>query len=111
MPAFTRWRASAHARSGSPTITKTGVPMLLTWASTSTRRGSRPTRAWVTARASTTSTLWTQGSRVPHSFRKRDAQTPHRMVTPAPLVYRNDHIVQGNEVGRGEIMLLTANGL
>jgi len=33
------------------------------------------------------------------------------MVTPAPLVYRNDHIVQGNEVGRGEIMLLTANGL
>src|SRR5438105_6488688 len=33
-------------------MTKAGVP-LLTWASTSTRRGSRPTSACVTARAST----------------------------------------------------------
>ena len=52
MPALTRCRASSHARSGRPTITKAGVPSL-TCASTSTRRGSRPTRAWVTARAST----------------------------------------------------------
>src|SRR5258708_24268529 len=52
MPLLTRCRASAQARSGRPTITKAGVPSL-TCASTSTRRGSRPTRAWVTARAST----------------------------------------------------------
>src|SRR5713101_122357 len=52
MPLLTRCRASLHARSGRPTITNAGVPSL-TCASTSTRRGSRPTRAWVTARAST----------------------------------------------------------
>src|SRR4051812_30096031 len=52
MPLRTRCRASAHARSGRPTMTKDGAPFL-TSASTSTRRGSRPTSACVTARAST----------------------------------------------------------
>src|SRR5690242_14930065 len=51
MPLRTRCRASAHARSGRPTITNAGRPSR-TWASTSTRRGSRPTSACVSARAS-----------------------------------------------------------
>ena len=44
--------ASWHVRSARPTIVKPGRP-LSTLASTSTRRASRPTRAWVTVRAST----------------------------------------------------------
>src|SRR4029079_5914016 len=52
IPLRTRCRASAHARSGRPTITNAGMPFV-TSASTSTRRASRPTSAWVTARAST----------------------------------------------------------
>ena len=52
IPLRTRCRASAHARSGRPTITNAGMPFV-TSASTSTRRGSRPTSACVTARAST----------------------------------------------------------
>src|SRR5579862_9282711 len=53
MPLRTRVRASAHARSGRPTIANAGNPVSCTSASTSTRRGSRPTSACVTARAST----------------------------------------------------------
>jgi hypothetical protein len=51
-PLRTRCFASWHARSASPTIAKPGMPG---WrcASTSTLRGSSPTSAWVTARAST----------------------------------------------------------
>ncbi len=52
IPLRTRSRASWQARSASPTIAKPGMPSR-TCASTSTRRGSRPTSAWVTARAST----------------------------------------------------------
>ena len=53
IPLFTRSFASWHARSTRPTIFSPGVPPP-TRASTSTRRGSSPTRAWVTARASMT---------------------------------------------------------
>ena len=51
-PLRTRCFASWQARSASPTIANAGTPG---WrcASTSTLRGSRPTSAWVTARAST----------------------------------------------------------
>ena len=51
-PLRTRCFASWHARSASPTIANPGTPG---WrcASTSTRRGSSPTSAWVIARAST----------------------------------------------------------
>ena len=51
-PLRTRCFASWQARSARPTIAKPGMPG---WrcASTSTFRGSRPTSAWVTARAST----------------------------------------------------------
>ena len=52
MPLRTRCFASAQARSASPTIAKPGRPPSMC-ASTSTRRGSSPTRAWVTERAST----------------------------------------------------------
>ena len=52
----TRCFASWHARSARPTIVKPGRP-LSTFASTSTRRASRPTRAWVTVRASTRSNV------------------------------------------------------
>ena len=54
IPLRTRCLASWQARSARPTMVSDGV--LLPWicASTSTRRGSRPTRAKVTARASTT---------------------------------------------------------
>ena len=45
--------ASWQARSASPTIENAGRPSLRGRASTSTRRGSRPTSAWVSARAST----------------------------------------------------------
>src|SRR5512132_1958265 len=51
-PARTRCFASWHARSARPTIENEGTP-LGKYASTSTRRGSRPTSAYVTARAST----------------------------------------------------------
>src|SRR5262249_17492204 len=53
MPERTRCRASPHARSGKPTMTNAGSPVSRTSASTSTRRGSRPTSACVMARAST----------------------------------------------------------
>ena len=52
IPERTRSRASWQARSARPTIAKPGMPSR-TCASTSTRRGSRPTSACVTARAST----------------------------------------------------------
>ena len=52
IPLRTRSRASWQARSARPTIAKPGMPSR-TCASTSTRRGSRPTSACVTARAST----------------------------------------------------------
>src|SRR6185437_6239584 len=53
IPDMTRCRASAHARSGSPTMTNAGRLVSRTSASTSTRRDSRPTSACVMARAST----------------------------------------------------------
>ncbi len=55
IPLLTRSFASWQALSGRPTIAKAGTPR---WrcASTSTGRASRPTRAWVTARASTSRT-------------------------------------------------------
>ena len=56
MPLRTRCLASAQARSASPTIAKPGRPPSMC-ASTSTRRGSMPTRAWVTERASTPARL------------------------------------------------------
>ena len=52
MPLRTRSLASWQARSASPTIAKAGVPSCRC-ASTSTLRGSSPTSAWVTVRAST----------------------------------------------------------
>ena len=55
-PLRTRCFASWHARSAMPTIANPGTPSCRC-ASTSTLRGSRPTSAWVTARASTLSTL------------------------------------------------------
>ncbi len=57
-PLRTRCFASWQARSARPTIAKPGIPG---WrcASTSTFRGSRPTSAWVTARASTHATVGT----------------------------------------------------
>ena len=55
------------ARSGSPTIANAGSPF---WrcASTSTRRASRPTSAWVIVRASTPPTLAARVLRVCHAF-------------------------------------------
>jgi len=55
-PLRTRSFASWHARSARPTIVSEGCPSAR-WASTSTRRGSRPTRAWVVARPSTPSNV------------------------------------------------------
>ena len=52
IPLRTRSFASWQARSASPTMVRVGFPSAR-WASTSTRRGSRPTRAWVVARPST----------------------------------------------------------
>ena len=63
IPLRTRCFASAQARSARPTIANPGRPPSMC-ASTSTRRGSRPTRAWVTERASTPSTLEAHLSRV-----------------------------------------------
>ena len=59
IPLRTRCLASWHARSASPTIAKPGMPGW-TCASTSTFRGSRPTRVWVTARASTQTRVGTK---------------------------------------------------
>ena len=70
MPLRTRCFASWQARSARPTIVNAGRP-LWTCASTSTRRGSRPTSAWVTARASTLSTLRRRGARVCAELRRR----------------------------------------
>ena len=65
IPLRTRSFASWQARSPRPTIAKPGTPP---WrcASTSTRRGSSPTRACVTVRASTCSTLARKASRLLH---------------------------------------------
>ena len=52
IPLRTRSFASWQARSARPTIVRVGFPSAR-WASTSTRRGSRPTRACVVARPST----------------------------------------------------------
>src|SRR5690242_8779894 len=56
-PLWTRCFASWQARSARPTIEKAGRSAPTRCASTSTRRGSRPTTAEVTARASTPPTL------------------------------------------------------
>ena len=53
IPLRTRSFASWQALSGRPTMANAGTPRWR-WASTSTGRASRPTRAWVVARASTT---------------------------------------------------------
>ena len=60
-PLRTRCFASWQARSARPTIAKPGMPGCRC-ASTSTFRGSRPTSAWVTARASTHATVGTRGA-------------------------------------------------
>ena len=63
-PLLTRSFASWHALSGRPTIANAGTPRCRC-ASTSTGRASRPTRAWVMARASTS-----------RSVRRENAQEP-----------------------------------
>ncbi len=62
-PLCTRCRASWQARSAMPTIENAGNSAVRRCASTSTRRGSSPTTAYVWARASTRSTLETLARR------------------------------------------------
>ena len=85
IPLLTRSFASWHALSGRPTMAKAGTPR---WrcASTSTGRASRPTRAWVTARASTSRRyagkchVWRTEREgfVPTSSRNTDGAIPQR---------------------------------
>ena len=75
MPLRTRSRASFSALSASPTIANDGTPSWMC-ASTSTRRGSRPTSAWVTARASTTPTLRSEALRQGAVFYARRRRSP-----------------------------------
>ena len=78
MPLRTRSFASWQARSARPTIANAGTPR---WrcASTSTRRGSRPTSAWVTVRASTQPPY--EGRR--HSLSNSVTTRPQLVAQPA----------------------------
>ncbi len=95
IPERTRSFASWQALSGRPTIANAGTPR---WrcASTSIGLASRPTRAWVVARASTPSTVGGRCARFAHGPRR----LRHGSV---PTSSRENPIVHTETVGRGAV--------
>ena len=94
-PLRTRCFASWQARSASPTMAKPGTPGCRC-ASTSTLRGSRPTSAWVTARASTPP-RWREGDH-------REVIASCRIVSNAhdnPVTTSSDELSWRPRSGRG----------